>query len=196
MFDSIEGLFTTFSDSTVYFVMAAVGTLLFLIRLGLMLIVGIDDGGDFDLDVDADGDIEGHGGGFTLFSMLSILSFMMGAGWLGLACRLEWGLHSFLSALLASIFGFSLMLFSSFGMYQMRKLNEPGKYDVRNCVGRIGQVYLKIPAKGQGRGQVRIAVDGRQKVLAAVSSGEQIESFAAVKVVDVQDDESLIVEKQ
>ena len=184
--------FTKFTDSTVYFYIAIVGSGLFGIRLLLMFIGGVD--GDADFDIDADGGIEAHGGDFTIFSMLSILSFMMGAGWMGLACRLELGLGSLLSALIAGAFGFTLMLISSFGMYQMKKFNEAGKYDVNTCVGQIGRVYLTIPAKGEGRGRVQVNVQGRQKVLGAVSNGGEIESFAAVKIVGVQEGETVIVE--
>lgn len=134
-------------------------------------------------------------GDFSLFSMVSVLSFMMGAGWLGLACRLEWGVGPVLSALYAALFGFGLMTMSSFALFQMRKLNEPGGYDVRTCLGKIGRVYLKIPAKGKGRGQVQITVDGRQKVLEAISTSEEIESFASVKILEIQGDETLVVER-
>lgn len=192
----IDDIFSTFSDSTLYFCMAAVGTLLFSIRIFMMLFFGMDSGGDFDVDVDVDaGGFEGHMGDFSLFSMVSVLSFMMGAGWLGLACRLDWGVGPVLSALYAALFGFGLMLMSSLALWQMRKLSAPGGYDVKTCVGKIGRVYLKIPAKGQGRGQVQITVDGRQKVLEAVSTGEEIESFASVKIVDIEGDETLVVER-
>jgi hypothetical protein len=184
--------FDRWSDSMVYFAMATVGTVLFAIKLGLLLIVGVD--GDVDFDVADGGGLDVHAGGFHLFSLLSIVSFMMGAGWMGFTCRQEWGLGSFAAAAIASGFGFGLMMLSSAGMYQMQKLNEMGSYEVRNTIGKIGRVYLKIPAKGQGRGQVQIAVDGRHKVIAAVSTGPEIASFAAVKVVDVRDDDALVVE--
>ena len=93
----IDDLFSTFSDATLYFSMAAIGTLLFSIRILMMLFFGFDDGGDFDVDADLDGGFEGHFGDFSLFSMVSILAFMMGAGWLGLACRLEWGVGPVMS---------------------------------------------------------------------------------------------------
>ena len=193
----IDELFSTFSDATLYFSMAVVGTLLFSIRIVMMLFFGMDDGGDFDVDVDMDGGgFEGHMGDFSLFSMVSVLSFMMGAGWLGLACRLDWGVGPVMSAIYASLFGFGLMLMSSFALWQMRKLNEPGGYDVQTCLDKTGRVYLKIPAKGSGRGQVQMTVDGRQKVMEAVSTGEEIESFATIKVIGIQGEETLVVERQ
>jgi hypothetical protein len=189
-----DHLFETFSDATVYFVMAGVGTVLFLLRLVLMLI-GLDGDHDFDSDM-AESGVLAHGGEFSLFSMLSILSFMMGAGWLGLAMRLEWGVGPVVTALTASAFGFFLMLLSSAGIWQMKKFNEPGRYDVKEAIGRIGQVYLRIPARRSGRGQVRITVSGRQKILAAITEDERpIESFTDVRAVGVQEDETLIVER-
>jgi len=206
--------FEEFTDATVYFFMAATGTVLFMIRLIMMLAFGMDDhadfdvgGGDVDVDVDVDGgdiDVDGgdaasgmhvHDSGFSLFSMMSILAFMMGAGWVGVACRTTLDLGPVSTAAASSAFGFGLMFFSAFGMYQMKKFNAAGSYDVRNCVGNLGQVYLRIPEKGKGRGQVQINVDGTKKILAAVSSGDQIESFATVKVLDILEGETVIVEK-
>jgi hypothetical protein len=181
-----------FSDVTVYFVMASIGTLLFLIKLVLMLALGV---GDADFDIDADGGLDVHGGGFGLFSMLSLLAFSMGAGWMGLACRIEFGFGPFLSGLLAASFGGFLMTIASVGMWQMKKMNQIGGYDARKCIGLIGQVYLRIPARGEGHGQVQINFDGRNKVLPAISTGEALDSFTSVKVVDLQGAETLIVER-
>ena len=71
-------------DAAVYAGMALLGTALFTIRMFLMFFAGFD-GGDIDFDVE---DIE-HGTGFSLFSLQSIIGFFMGAGWAGLAARLE-----------------------------------------------------------------------------------------------------------
>ena len=38
-------------------------------------------------------------------------------------------------------------------------------------------------------------VDGRQKVIAAISTGPALDQWADVRVVEVQDDNSLVVEK-
>ena len=184
--------FREFSDITVYFAMALFGSLLFVLKLVLTFFAGVDTDADFDADMD--GGLEAHAGDFSLFSMLSIVSFLMGAGWMGLACRLEWGMGGVASFFAALAFGTFLMLLSSFGLYQMRKMNVAGGYDPRNAIGRIGRVYLKIPPKGEGEGQIQIDVDGNQKVMPAISTGEGIESFKAVKVVDVLEGDTLIVE--
>ena len=188
MFDEI---FSEFSDSTVYFVMGAIGTALFLVKVLLMFIGG---DADTDFDIDVDGGIEVHGGGFSLFSLLSILAFMMGAGWMGLLCRQDFELGAALSAIIASAFGFALMLFASLGMLVLMRLQQSGKYDVNQAVGKLGKVYLTIPEAGAGTGQIQMNVDGRNTVLTAASAGGKIDSFASVKVVEVRDDGVVVVE--
>lgn len=183
-----EEIFSQFSDSTVYFVMGALGTLVFSIKALLLIVFGMDDGGDFDLDAGA-----GASDGLHIFSLLSIVSFMMGAGWMGLACRLEWGLGPVPSALASTGFGFSLMLGTSYAMYRMKKFDQPGHYDVQKCVGHTGRVYLAIPAQGALGGQVEINVDGRRSVMPAVTLGPAIASFAPVKVASVKDDQRTLV---
>jgi hypothetical protein len=172
-------------DAVVYLVMALGGTLLFLIRLGVTYFGG--NGGDFDVDADFDSDSS-----FGFLSVLSILGFFMGAGWMGLACRLDWGLGRFASSFIAAGFGFAMMMAASGMSYYARRLNQTIEYDLRTAIGRIGRVYLTIPEKGQGHGQVEVSVSGRKKVVRAVSAGPRFEAFSDVKIVDARDDETLV----
>ncbi len=177
------------TDVAVYFVMGAVGTLLFLIRLAIASFGGGD--ADFDTDMDAGVDSDAS---FSFFSLLSILAFFMGAGWMGLACRLDFEMESLASALSATGFGVTMMTLASGLAYGTRRLNKSIEYDMNTAIGRTGRVYLTIPEKGHGHGQVEVSISGRRMVKRAVSSGPKIEAFADVTVVEVQDDETLIVE--
>ena len=172
-------------DTVVYFVMAVAGTALFLIRLGFTYFGG--GGGDFEVDGDFDTDAS-----FSFLSVLSILAFFMGAGWMGLACRLDWNLGRLPSSLIAAGFGFTMMLGASALSYWARRLDQTIEYDLRTAVGRTGRVYLTIPEKGQGHGQVEVSVSGRKKVVRAVSAGPRFEAFTDVKIVDTRDDETLV----
>jgi hypothetical protein len=176
-------------DAAGYALFAIVATLLFLLRLGLALAGGGDDGGDFETDADVHADAS-----FTFFSVLSILAFFMGAGWMGLAARLDWELGRLPSALLSVGFGTLMMLAASAMMYGVRKLNREVGYDLGTAVGHTGRAYLPIPAKGTGLGQVEVTVSGRKKILRAASAGPAIPSFQDVRVLEVRDDETLIVE--
>jgi len=192
MFDQ----FFSETDTAIYFWMGVSATGLLMLRIILMMAFGLDTGADFDGDVGADVEVDhDSGAGFQLFSTFSILSFLMGAGWMGLACRSEWGLGQAASAFIATAFGLALMFLAAGIMFQMRRLNQAGKYEVKNAVGKIGKVYLSIPARGQGAGQVQVTFDGRQTVLAAKSSGPPIDSFESVRVVGIEGENTAIVER-
>ena len=132
-------------DVIVYLFMALVGTLFFILRLLIALFFGGDG------DVDGDLADTGGDGAFNLFSILSILAFFMGAGWMGLTCRIDWDLNSMVSAAAATGFGFALMLMASGMMAFARKLSRTVEYDHGTAVGRTANVYMTIPAKGDGR---------------------------------------------
>lgn len=177
------------ADAVIYFVMAGIGTLLFLFRLGMAMFGGPESDFDTDVDVAIDTDVS-----FQMFSVLSILAFFMGAGWMGLACRLDWGLGRLTSSLGAAGFGLVMMAAAAGLTYTTRRLNRDISYDLNTAIGHTGRVYLTIPEKGKGHGQVEISVSGRKKVLRAASNGPAIAAFEDVKVVEARDDETLIVE--
>ena len=175
-------------DAVIYAVIALAGTVFFLLRLVASMLLGIGEGGDFDVD-----DLE-HGGGFPLISMLSLSAFFMGTGWMGLIARVDWGLGPTAAAFASGGFGFTMMMLSASLMFGARRLTQDVTYDTKTAVGRTGQVYMSIPPRGGGSGQVRVSVSGRSMIVTAISSGPAIEAFTDVKVVDVRDDQTLIVE--
>lgn len=174
-------------DGVIYAILAIVGTTLFVVRFAMTLL-GI--GGEDDSEPGVE-----HGDGIQIFSLLSVTAFMMGSGWMGLTCRIDWRLATTPSALVAGAFGIGLMLFASLLLLGMRRLGREVTYDTKTAIGRTGTAYSNIPAQGQGTGQVRITVSGRAMVLPAGSTGEAIEAFASVQVVDVRDDQLLLVKR-
>ncbi len=179
------------ADASVYLVMALVGTALFLLRLGISLFAG--DIGDFETgDASPDASTDAA---FTLFSLLSVTAFVMGTGWMGLACRIDWGLSRSVSLLLAVGFGTAMMVLASGLMAWTRRLNREVTYDPQTAVGRIGSVYLPVPAAGKGQGQVRVSVSGRMMVMPAVSRADrELAAFEDIRVMAVRSDKTLVVE--
>jgi len=175
-------------DVLIYLIMALVGTTFFVIRLAIALFFG----GDGDMD----GDLADHGGdgAFNMFSILSILAFFMGAGWMGLTARIDWDLNSMVAAAAASGFGFVLMMMASGLMAFARKLNRAVEYDHATAIGKTANVYMSIPMKGDGGGKIQVAVSGRLKTMDAVSIGPPIKEFSSVTVISVRDDGTFIVE--
>ena len=178
-------------DVIAYLIMALVGTTFFLLRLALALFFG------GDADVDGDLADVGHGdSAFSMFSLLSILAFFMGAGWMGLTCRVDWGLSSLVSAMSATGFGLVLMLMASGLMAFARSLNQTVEYDLQTAVGHVASVYMSIPERGEGRGKIKVNVSGRLKMMDAISNGPPIAEFKSVKVLSVRDDGTFIVEPE
>ncbi len=184
-----QAAFSMGTDVAVYLIMALTGTTFFVLRLLLALFFGADTDVDPDISHDA-----GSDSSFGFFSLLSILAFFMGSGWMGLTCRVDWDMNGLASAAAAAAFGFGMMMLASGLMFTARKLNRTIDYDLNTAVGRTARVYMTIPKQGAGRGQVEVDVSGRRKVLEAISNGEKLDQFSSVRVVEVRDDQTLVVE--
>ncbi|MFH2008220.1 MAG: hypothetical protein ABI333_16675 [bacterium] len=183
-----------FDQNSAYWVMALGGTVLYVLKIVLVLIGG-DHGGDGDVGGDGSTD-HGSGDTFAVFSLQSVLAFFMGAGWMGLAGLNEWQLSPIATFFLAMGFGVVLMMLNAALMFGVNKLNQEVHYDIKSSIGHIGKVYLVIPKKGDGMGQVEMEVSGRHMVMKAVSEGDEIPSEKMVVVTDVRDGQILVVRPQ
>lgn len=167
----------------------AIATSVVLVLQLILSFFGFD--GDADTDFDA-GDAA-HGGG-GVFSLRTVTGFFTGFGWGGVA-TLESGLGLGAAVLVALVCGGALMatiLFLMRGIYAMR---YEGTLDYRNAIGAAGSAYIPIPAEMSGPGQVEVLVQGRLCVVQAFTrSADKIAARARVKVVDVLDQQTLLVE--
>jgi hypothetical protein len=100
------------------------------------------------------------------------------------------------SAIAATGFGMALMIMASGLMAFARSLNRVVEYDLETAVGRTASVYMSIPERGDGRGQIKVSVSGRMKMMDAISNGPRISEFKSVKVLSVRDDGTFIVEPE
>lgn len=180
-----------FAENPVYAAMAVVGTLLYLIKFVMLLMAGDGDG---DVTTGDDAALDG-GESFSLISIQSVLAFFMGCGWMGLTTSREWGMEQLPALGISALFGFVLMWLSAFLTFKIKKLNYEPKIDLKEATGKTGRAYTNIPEKDKGVGQVEITVGGKQQILQAMSTGESIDAFAAVKVEKVDDSGNLIVTK-
>ena len=163
----------------------AIATSFFLIVQLLALLLGIGDG-----DFDADADAEGSG----VLSVRTVTAFLAGFGWTG-AWALESGRSIPVATLLALVAGSLLMATVVALMRGLYGLRQSGSLDYHNAVGEIGSVYLRIPPAMQGQGQVEVRVQGRLRVVQAFTrSGSEIPNRTPVRVIDIVDQTTLIVE--
>ena len=181
---------------------AVLGTTVFLIRLGLMAIGGFGDGVDgvdIDVDVDADvdlgADVEGGDSthAFELLSVQSIAAFLMGFGWGGVGGLVGFDWSFPMSMLTGVAFGAGLVWLLGLLMKAMYDLQSSGNVCIQDAVGAQGTVYTNVPAKGDGRGQVRVVVNQRARIYNAVSDGDAIVTNSDVRIVRVNEDHTLTV---
>lgn len=196
---------------------ATIGGTLFLIRMILMIMGGLDfgdadiphdfdgldgmDGLDGDLAPDFHGDVGDIGDidhassmlSFKFLSLQGLTAFFMMFGLTGLAILRSnlWPIFAVGGGTIAGILTVWVMgmLFAA-----LSKLQSDGTININNAVGQQGTVYLTIPA--QGSGQVSVAVQGSLKIFDAVSEGKQkIATGDKIKVINVIDNKTLLVTK-
>ncbi len=90
------------------------------------------------------------------------------------------------------------LLFGGAIFYLMRllhSLRHSGTLDYSNALGEVGTVYLPIPAGMGGTGKIQVIVQGRLKEIQAFTRHDQrIENRVRVRVVELLDDNTLLVE--
>jgi hypothetical protein len=183
-----------FGNGAAWFsVPALIGTGIFVIKLLAMLVGGSDDldigGGDA-----AAGGGHGHVDGSGLLAIISVQgvsAFMMGFGWAGLGGLqgLQWGQLASMGLGVGggvAMCGLFLALLAG-----TRQLSTSGNVDFQRATGGEGEVYATIPPAG--RGQVKLVVGGRQRIVNATGSGEELKTGTRVRVVEVKADNSVVV---
>jgi hypothetical protein len=149
--------------------------------------------GHLDAHVDHAGQGQAHAGaGLQIFSVRGVIFFFTAFSWLGIV-----GVRAGLSILFASavglVSGFAFMLLFAWVFFVMNKLEESGNFQIKNALYQHGQVYLHIPGKRAAAGKVTVEVQGVLREIHAVTDGEDIPTGAAVQVVDIVDDETVLV---
>jgi hypothetical protein len=79
-------------------------------------------------------------------------------------------------------------------MKSLHRLKADGTVRIDRTVGRTGTVYLRIPAARGGAGKVHLAVQNRTTELVAVTTGPELATGAAVRVVAVVPPDTVEVE--
>ncbi|MGI9014701.1 MAG: hypothetical protein ACR2GY_10685 [Phycisphaerales bacterium] len=179
---------------------ALLGTLFFLLRMAIMLI-GIDADADVDMaapdlvtEVDLDGaDVGDSTDAFNLLSVQSIAGFVMGFGWAGLIGYKSLGWETTSSVLLGVAGGLMMAWLLAWMFKMIYSMQDSGNISINQTIGREGEVYAQIPARGAGRGQVRVVVNQRARIYSAISEADPIATKSRIRVVSINDDNSVTV---
>ncbi len=189
----MTSLITSFSGAErVFFLTAFAGGLTFVVMTIMMFVGGGVDGDGQGMDADGlSGDADAS---FKALSLNGLAAFFMMFGLVSLAATREFGQSTATAALFGAVAGVAAVwtlktLFSFF-----LGLEEDGNLKIDNAVGCMGTVYLGLPVEGAG--QVELTVQGRLRVLDAVSvDAEAIETGSRVEVVAVENGNRLRVKR-
>ena len=155
--------------------------------------IGDIDSGDADVDFSTDTDSLDNAGSMHLLSIRNVFYFLLGFGWAGVSL---WNTipSPILLCAVSVLVGVLFVAIFIFLFRQMMKLQSNGAFDINDAVGKVCDVYLRIPGENQGLGKVQISFNGSVQELDARTSGEPIPSGAKVRVLRVIEKKVLEVE--
>ena len=164
-------------------------------RVDAGLLSDIADEFDGEGDADAtDGDTPDAG--LSFFTLRGIVSMFCIMGWSGLVfLDKEMGMSVGLGVAISVALGLLTLFLVALAMKGISKLQSSGNLDLRNAIGKVGQVYLTIPADGASAGKVNLTVQEQFKEFSAITTAkEPIKTGQYVRVVSVSEAGILLVE--
>ena len=166
-------------EAELYWIIAIVTSGLMVVMVVLSL-VGLDaDSFDF-LDF---GDA---------FSINSLIAFVCVGAWTGYVTSSTGVFQEWVVLTMAIATGLTAYIGSIYFYKRMKKWESKGNIDLDNATGSIGTVYLTIPAKESGSGQVQIIIQKRLKTLHAMTQGEEISTGTKIIVYDRRENKLLV----
>ena len=178
-----------------YWGIAIFATIVVIIQMTMSFAgMGDIDSGDADVDFSTDTDSLDDAGSMHLLSIRNIFYFLLGFGWTGVSL---WNSipNTIILCIAAILVGCLFVGIFIFLFRQMMKLQSNGAFNINDAVGKVCDVYLRIPGENQGLGKVQISFNGSVQELDARTAGESIPSGAKVRVLRVIDKKVLEVEK-
>lgn len=197
----------------ILYILAASSTLILIIQT-ILAIFGIGDDSvdtasigdagnvDFDADgLDSSGDLTGTSAdvtdisGIQILTIRGVMSFFAIGGWTAIVC-----LHNEVNTTLSLIIGLSAGLLTMYLLAKLMqasmKLQSVGNLNLKNAIGKHGQVYLVIPAKGKGQGKVNVLIQERLCEFDAITENdESIPTGSTIVVKGIMPPDILVVEK-
>lgn len=195
--------FTSLALGQQIFVCVAVPATVILIIQIVMMLIGL---GASDTDIDGDGipdaleapgdDTDLPDGGLSFFTLRGIVSMLCIMGWSGLVfLDPSLGIPTPVGILISFVLGVIALVLVAFAMKGISKLQSSGNLDLRNAIGKVGQVYLTIPAGGKSSGKVNVTIQEQFKEFTAITTAEEpIKTGSYVRIVAVSESGTLVVE--
>lgn len=213
MFEQLSSWYSSLDGTMqVFWGCAIAASIVFVIQNALMLLglgdmdsdVDADVSTDFDVHADADTDVSsGHAGHegtlgsagiFSLFTLRNFINFFLGFGWGGISFAPVIQSRTLL-VLTAIVSGLLFVTVFVFMFRALMKLEKNGNFKIQDCVGHTASVYLRIPARREAAGKVQVSINGSVHEINAFTDGDFLPTGSRVKIVEIIDSGSLLVEK-
>ena len=166
-------------------------SLIFAIQT-VMTFAGVDshDG----LTADFDSDLQGADTPFQLFIFRNLVNFLLGFSWTGISFY-DLIPNPILLIGLSFIVGVLFVVVFFLIIRQIERLAENNTFKITNSLNRTGSVYLTIPPMKQGIGKVQVSVNGAFHELDAITENEKLETSALVRIVKIESNNLVVVER-
>ena len=168
-------------------------SLIFVIQT-VMTFLGLGDhDADFDLDT-SDGSFDADPS-MNLLTFRNLVNFCMGFGWTAVLMHEKIQSNALL-IIVSVIVGILLVTVVMWIFKWLSGMQQTVNIDVhKSAVGCEGKVYLTIPGERKGEGKVQITINNAVREYDAVTDGETIPTGKAIKVTEVINDYTLLVEE-
>ncbi len=168
-------------------------SLIFVIQT-IMTFLGLGDhDADFDMDT-SDGSFDADPS-MNLLTFRNLVNFCLGFGWTAVLMHEKIQSNALL-IIVSVIVGILLVTVVMWIFKWLSGMQQTGNIDVhKSAVGCEGKVYLTIPGERKGEGKVQITINNAVREYDAVTDGETIPTGKAIKVTEVINDYTLLVEE-
>lgn len=168
-------------------------SLIFVIQT-VMTFLGLGDhDADFDLNT-SDGSFDADPS-MNLLTFRNLVNFCLGFGWTAVLMHEKIQSNALL-IIVSVIVGILLVTVVMWIFKWLSGMQQTGNIDVhKSAVGCEGKVYLTIPGERKGEGKVQITINNAVREYDAVTDGETIPTGKAIKVTEVINDYTLLVEE-
>ncbi len=168
----------------IYWAIAIAATILFVIQV-IVAFIGLES----HIESDALDATEG----FSLFSLRSVLGFVVFFGWGGVA-SLSQGISPEKTVMVAFLAGFLAMIGIAYTFSQILKLQDSGNINLNNAIGKEAEVYIPIPPNKSGTGAISMNISNKLMEFAAMTTEkETLRTGAKVIVAELIKDNVMIV---
>ena len=169
-------------DLQIFYAIAFISSFFLLVQIALLA---------FGIGADVEIGDEDPSSGFLSIRTLTAFSFAF--GWTGVLMK-QADRSTAASVGVAIAAGLAVFLAVGLLWRSFAKLGESGSIDYQSAVGAHGTVYLTVAANRSKPGKVEVMVQGRMRVINALTeSDENLPAQAAITVVGVVDPSTVLV---